>query len=120
MARLFRQLQLNQHSFEMGTEERVTSEASQVSEALPLQLLSLDGEDIVAAASQGYEFRTSADGKGAELWQKSVTTSVPVLRFAPNVRSSWEFAEICKILELDPTLSSYRVTNRQRRSVKDA
>jgi len=109
LTQLFRQLQLNQHSFEMSLEDRVTTEASLVGQALPLDQLTLDGQDIVTAASQGYEFRTTGDGKSAELWKRPVSEKVPVLRFAPNVFESTELAEIRRILELDPTLSSYRV-----------
>lgn len=108
LTQLFRQLQLDQHSVEVGLEDRVTKEASKVSEAVSLAHLALEGEDMVMAAQQGYEFRLSSDNQAAELWKRSVTTSVPVIRFAGTAETSPEVAEICQILELQPNLPSYR------------
>jgi hypothetical protein len=109
LSKLFRQLQRNQHSVEVTQEERVTDDSERVSEAIPLTHLSLEGGDMVLAAQQGYEFRVSGDKQHAELWKKAVTTTVPVLRFAPNVKDSQEVAEICRILEMDPGRDSYRI-----------
>lgn len=109
LTQLMRQLQLNQHSFELSMEERAVSDATIVSDAMPFDRVTLTGEDIILAASQGYEFRTSEDGNGTELWKKPVSSNVPVLRFAPNVRGSMEVDEICRILEIDPQLESYLV-----------
>ncbi|MDG2130785.1 MAG: hypothetical protein P8K08_22490 [Fuerstiella sp.] len=108
LTQLFRQLLLDQHSVEVGMEDRVTKEASKASEGISLAHLSLDGDDMVSAAQQGYELRMSGDHQAAELWKRSVTTSVPVLRFAGTAETSPEVAEICQILELQPNLPSYR------------
>lgn len=109
LSQLFRQLQLDQRSVELGLEDRVTNDATKVSEAIPLARLELQGDDLVTAAEKGYEFRLSGDNQTAELWKRTVTTSVPVLRFAANAENSSEVAEICQILELAPNLPSYRI-----------
>ena len=109
LTQLFRQLQLDQHSVEVGLEARVTTDASKVIEAISLAHVSLDRDDMLSAAQQGYEFRMSGDNQTAELWKRSVTTSVPVLRFAGTSETSPEVAEICHTLELQPNLSSYRI-----------
>jgi hypothetical protein len=115
LTQLFRQLQLAQHSVEVGQEDRVTTDAVRVSEAMPLTHLGLQGDDMVMAAQQGYEFRLSDDNLTAELWKRAVSTKVPVLRFAGTAETSPEVAEICQILELDTYLEldtdqlSYRV-----------
>ncbi len=109
VTKLFRQLQLDHRSVEVGLEERVTTDSSKIGEPITLAHLSLKGEDMVTAAQQGYEFRLSNDNQSAELWKRPVTTSVTVLRFAGTAEASPEVAEICQTLELQPNLPSYRI-----------
>jgi hypothetical protein len=80
-----------------------------VSEAIPLSRMSLDAEDLVLAAQQGYEFRLSSDHQTAELWKSSVSAQVSVMRFAKSRDNLEQISEICRVLELDQTLDSYRI-----------
>lgn len=103
---LLRRLQMQSRGFEFAHDQVITS-PKQLSDPIPIA--QVDGEDVVLAAKEGFQFRISTDNKTAALWTSPSGNSVEVLRFREDVRNGYEVQEFCRILELDPTLPSYRI-----------
>ena len=110
LAGLLRSLQLDQHSVEVAQEQQVTVAGSKLNDAIPLEKIQLDGEDVVLAANNGYQFRLSDDGASAELWSRDKVAIVPILRFYESPLNTETVNEIRSILNLAPKNSSYRIT----------
>jgi hypothetical protein len=102
-----RQLQLQDHSLDVTRVDKVSHEPIQVSDLVPLG--SVNGEDIINAANDGYRFHIDETSQTATLWKNEVESKVRVLRFAENVKNSEDVAEICRILGLEPGLDYYEL-----------
>lgn len=110
LAGLLRSLQLDQHSVEFAQEQQVTVAGSKLNDAIPLEKMQLDGEDVVLAASNGYQFRLSEDGSAAELWSRDKIAAVPIIMFHETPLNASTVNEIRSILNLAPDSTSYRIT----------
>ncbi|MBL4883755.1 MAG: hypothetical protein JKY95_04340 [Planctomycetaceae bacterium] len=104
---LMRELQVNDHSFEIALKKVVTDEAEQIGDPIPIT--QIDGEALLLASEKGYEFHTSEDQQSATLWRNEKKSSEKFLRFAQSSEESFEVREICRILELDPGLKEFQI-----------
>lgn len=104
---LFRQLQVNGRGFEVGYKEVETKPELELSDAMPANIVR--GEDLILAAKEGMRFRLSDDRSTAKLVRKPVEERIEFLLFSEEVLGTSEFGGICRILELDPTIASFRI-----------